>query len=263
MPTSCLSKGQVASGKALMPEKERSFVGPLSFEGIIGVAIALGLFAAEQSGFHSQVLFWSAILACLVLCVDALRRSQWIGQTRRRKLRLFFGVVVICLALGGYALWLFMHWHGAETELSQKNVAPVPAENPTSAATATPTLTPTPTPPSPASSATPTPVIVRNIQPPAEQVTIPAEASKEVMDGALLISVVGISFEGNPLHHTVTFTVSAHGGRTIKVAHQNTGDAVRIGNYVVTLTGADTFNANFRIGQLGSADRRKKVGQSR
>ena len=252
-----------------MPEKERSFVGPLSFEGIIGVAIALGLFAAEQSGFHSQVLFWSAILACLVLCVDALRRSEWIGQGRRKKLRLFFGVVVICLALGGYALWLFMHWHGAETELSQKSAAPVPSENPTPtvtptpAATPAPTLTPISTPPGPALSATPTPVIVRNIQPPAEQVTIPAEASKEVMDGALLISVVGISFEGNPLHHTVTFTVSAHGGRTIKDAHQNTGDAVRIGNYVVTLTGADTFNANFRIGQLDSPDRRKNVGQSR
>src|SRR6185437_1901979 len=234
-----------------MADKERNFIASLSFEGIVGIVIALGLFAAEQSGYHSQALFWIAIIVCLLLCVDALRRSRWVSQGQSKGLRFFFGAVVICLALGLYASWLFTHWHGSESELSQRDAAP----SPTPTVTLEPAATPTPTPVRPVLS-TPTPVIVP-MEPSAESVAIPAESSKVVMDGALLISVVGISFEGNPLRHTVTFTVSAHGRRPIKVAHQNTGDAVRIGNYVVTLTGADSFNAHFRIGQLASGNRRK------
>ena len=69
--------------------------------------------------------------------------------------------------------------------------------------------------------------------------------------GEVVISVIGIAYEGNPLRHKVTFAVGGPGAPTTTYTKQDVGATVRVKQFEVRLLSADTFDVSFMITPLG------------
>ncbi len=69
-------------------------------------------------------------------------------------------------------------------------------------------------------------------------------------DGNVILSVIGVSFEGDPLRHKVTFAVGRPGGKTVTYSKQDVGVSLRSTNMEVRLSAASTFEATFMITKI-------------
>jgi hypothetical protein len=65
------------------------------------------------------------------------------------------------------------------------------------------------------------------VTPNYERLALRAGSSGTAGDGQLVISVVGIAFEGDPLRYKVTFAVGGPGAQTTTYAKQDVGATVR------------------------------------
>lgn len=134
----------------------------------------------------------------------------------------------------------------ADQEKQKTNPYPVP--EPVSSPTPSPTVSPTPTALSPA----PTPVSrpstsALQVQP--EVISIDVDDTKTALDGKVSVSLIGISFEGNPLHHRASFRVRTPVGiRTYE--KRDVGQIVTFPGYEIRLSKVDTFHAEFDVSQI-------------
>jgi len=61
-------------------EQEKKFIRPLSLEAIGALLLALINLALDQADIHIMLISWFSVFACIALCVDALRRTEWFAQ---------------------------------------------------------------------------------------------------------------------------------------------------------------------------------------
>jgi hypothetical protein len=76
------------------------------------------------------------------------------------------------------------------------------------------------------------------------------EESKSALGGDLTIGMGGISYEGSPLRHFVSFTVNSPGQEAVKYSHKENGDKITYkarGPFEITLLSTDTFSACFDV----------------
>ena len=86
----------------------------------------------------------------------------------------------------------------------------------------------------------------------ATQIALSAGQSESAESGEVVISVIGIGFEGDPLRNRVTFAVGGQGAPTTTYAKQDVGAVVKWGKFEVRLMSADTFEARFMVRRLGA-----------
>ena len=78
-------------------------------------------------------------------------------------------------------------------------------------------------------------------------------ASATIFGGDVVISVVGISFEGSPLRYRVSASVGSAGHKNVEVSKQDVGYAVAFSgqhSYEIRLMATDGLNAEFMVTQL-------------
>lgn len=83
--------------------KDEKFIRPLSVEAIVALIIAFVNLALDQADIHVMLISWMSVLACIVLCLDALRRTEWaaeIGHKSKRFISSCGCVVAVFLAFG-------------------------------------------------------------------------------------------------------------------------------------------------------------------
>lgn len=107
-------------------------------------------------------------------------------------------------------------------------------------------------PPSPAqpTASSPGPV---SAQDNIEDKTIGAGSTQTFFGGSVSISVLGISFEGDPLRNKVTAVVGSPGLPNQKVDRQDVGYVMRFkarDTYEIRVVRAQTFDAEFRVGRI-------------
>jgi len=88
--------------------------------------------------------------------------------------------------------------------------------------------------------------------PASEKLAISEGNSATSHGGELIVSVVGIAFEGNPLRHRVTFAVGGPGSQTVTYPKQDIGAVVKWKKLEVRLLSATTFDATFMITHVGA-----------
>jgi len=79
------------------------------------------------------------------------------------------------------------------------------------------------------------------------------EESKSAFDGRITVAAGAISFEGNPLRHFVTFTVTASGYKAVRYIRKENGDKIiyKAGrSFEVVVVSIDATNTCFDIYQL-------------
>jgi hypothetical protein len=79
------------------------------------------------------------------------------------------------------------------------------------------------------------------------------EESKSAFDGKITVATGAISFEGNPLRHFVTFTVTSSGFKAVKYIRKENGNKIiykASRSFEVVVVSIDAINACFDIHQL-------------
>jgi hypothetical protein len=84
----------------------------------------------------------------------------------------------------------------------------------------------------------------------SERLTLRAGNSEAAAGGQMVISLIGIAFEGDPLRHKATFSLGAPSAQTITYPKQDIGATVRWKKFEVRLFAADTFDATFMVTPL-------------
>ena len=82
---------------------------------------------------------------------------------------------------------------------------------------------------------------------PAEIVQLTAQNSASVFDGKVIISLIGLSFEGSPFRHKVTATIGAPGKENIAVSKADVGSVFKFDGYEIRISSVDTFSATFVV----------------
>lgn len=115
----------------------------------------------------------------------------------------------------------------------------------------TPTPSPTPSPTPAASPITATPTPIPKSTPSASQMepeilSIYQDDTKTALEGQVSVSLIGISFEGNPLHHRASFRVRTPAGSGT-YERRDVGQIVTFPGYEIRLIKVDTFHAEFEV----------------
>ena len=76
--------------------------------------------------------------------------------------------------------------------------------------------------------------------------------SAELFQGKLILTLVGISFEGDPLRHRVTATVSSPGGQSTHLNKVDPGESIAYEGYEVRVLSSSTNVARFSIRKLST-----------
>jgi hypothetical protein len=80
-----------------------------------------------------------------------------------------------------------------------------------------------------------------------EKVTLKAGQTQDAFDGQVFISLIGTSFEGDPLRYKVTATVGGPGAKPVSIAKQDIGFTIRFKQFDVRVLESGTFAATFAI----------------
>jgi hypothetical protein len=81
----------------------------------------------------------------------------------------------------------------------------------------------------------------------AELIHLYTEKSQWALGDQIQVSLNGISFEGDPLQHLVTFSVGDRRGKHKQYLKQGVGAIVHFERYIITLKEADTFDASLLV----------------
>jgi hypothetical protein len=84
----------------------------------------------------------------------------------------------------------------------------------------------------------------------SEKVTLERDQSATLFDGQVVISLVGISYEGDPLRHKATATIGGPGTNNVQIEKQDVGYVARFKDFEVRIVGANTFNVDFSVTRL-------------
>lgn len=90
-----------------------------------------------------------------------------------------------------------------------------------------------------------------------EERSISTETSYSFFNGDLTISLVGLAFEGDPLRHRIVANISSPHGEVVKIDRKDIGNVITYkakSIYKITILGAETFSAKFRVDKLSSND---------
>lgn len=92
--------------------------------------VALINLALDQADIHIVTISWISVLACIVLCIDALRRTNWAAHPQYGKLRLALGSGGILLAFLSFGVFLSLHKKAlpAEPQTAKSRAEPVTRE---------------------------------------------------------------------------------------------------------------------------------------
>jgi len=91
----------------------------------------------------------------------------------------------------------------------------------------------------------------------SQEVEVHEGKSADAFGGRILISVIGISYEGDPLRHKVSSRVGLAGNRPTTYEKKDVGEAVSQGGSNVRITEAQISSARFSISELAGANRKK------
>jgi hypothetical protein len=86
-----------------------------------------------------------------------------------------------------------------------------------------------------------------------EEKYISAENSYSFFGGDVIISLIALAFEGDPLRHRVLANVSSPNGQVVKIDRQDIGTTLTYkakSTYKITILYAGTFSASFRVVKL-------------
>jgi len=109
-----------------MGEDETRFIRPLSLEAIAALVVALINLALDQADIHIVLVSWLSVAACITLCIDALRRTQWIGNVGIVSGR-FMGISLV-IVVSFVALGVFLSHH--KNHVAEIVQQPPPSEAP-------------------------------------------------------------------------------------------------------------------------------------
>jgi hypothetical protein len=84
-----------------------------------------------------------------------------------------------------------------------------------------------------------------------QSVVIEADRSKWVLDDQVHLSVIGISYQGDPLRHLVTFSIDGPHLPNHVYSKRAVGTVVRAQMFTVRVTSIDTFRAEFLVSREG------------
>lgn len=85
-----------------------------------------------------------------------------------------------------------------------------------------------------------------------ERLVLNAQNSAELFDGNLVISLIALSYEGNPLRHKVIASIGAPGKPNIELDRVDVGYSVDYEGYQIRVVASDTFTATFIASELSS-----------
>ena len=86
-----------------------------------------------------------------------------------------------------------------------------------------------------------------------EKGSIGRESSYSFFNGDVIISLIAIAFEGDPLRHKVLASVSSPNGQVVKIDKQDIGTVITYktkNTYSITILSAETFSATFQVNKL-------------
>lgn len=81
----------------------------ISAEAAVALVVALVNLALDQADIHIMLISWISVLACIILCVDVLRRTAWVKHPEHGKTRLMAGAGVILVAFLAFGIFLSLH----------------------------------------------------------------------------------------------------------------------------------------------------------
>jgi len=74
---------------------ETKYIRPLSIEAVIALVVALINLALDQADIHIMLVSWVSTFSCIGLCIDALRRTEWIGAKGTKSSRFILTGIAI------------------------------------------------------------------------------------------------------------------------------------------------------------------------
>ena len=89
----------------------------------------------------------------------------------------------------------------------------------------------------------------------SERLSLRAGDSTDAFGGDVIVSLIGIKFEGDPLRHKATFSIGSQGSPTTTYQKQDIGAVVKWKNFEIRLLSADTFDAKFLISRVGGTNK--------
>lgn len=91
---------------------------------------------------------------------------------------------------------------------------------------------------------------VESVKPRFELSKIDNKTTSSFFEGKIFVSVVGISYEGNPTRHMVFTTIGAPGKQSVTVEKADVGSVTFYEGYEIRLVASDTFTATFSVTRL-------------
>ncbi|HBO4007999.1 MAG: hypothetical protein E7K86_17545 [Pseudomonas aeruginosa] len=79
------------------------------------------------------------------------------------------------------------------------------------------------------------------------EVQVRTQTSESLFDGKIIISVIGLPFEGSPARYKVTAAIGALGQKNVQLDSVDVGYTTVFGDYEVRVIASETFNATFLV----------------
>ncbi|ATN93574.1 hypothetical protein VW6S_22 [Pseudomonas phage VW-6S] len=93
---------------------------------------------------------------------------------------------------------------------------------------------------------------IEPVKPSFEVSQIDTQSTSSFFDGKVFVSLVGISYEGNPTRHKVVATIGAPGKQSVTLEKVDVGSVTVFEGYEIRLVASDTFTATFSVTRLDS-----------
>jgi hypothetical protein len=92
----------------------------------------------------------------------------------------------------------------------------------------------------------------KTVTPSFERSKIDNKSTNSFFDGKIFVSLVGISYEGDPIRHKVVATIGAPGKPSVTLDKVDVGSVTFFEGYEIRLVASDTFTATFVVTHLDS-----------
>jgi hypothetical protein len=83
--------------------------GIVSKEAALALVVALVALALDQADIHIMIVSWVCMILCIILSIDALRKSTWVSRRAQRTVYLGVGSIAIVVAFLCFGLFLSAH----------------------------------------------------------------------------------------------------------------------------------------------------------